>query len=192
MRRFIPSMLVASWCLSTPLAAGAQVASSNTSWGIGLAATLGGGWQIEGGEIGVQRHVGAGPIQFVTASARFGSFIDEGAIIGGGRGFVAGLALGARTGAATLFEVGNEDAPVPVKLDLTFEAAGYLGANSPIPQGGRWAAVAVLPGLRFGDAGGVQYHLVVGPAAFLGGQTSVRTFLGIRFEAPLARRERRP
>ena len=190
MRRFTPSMLAALWYLSTPLAA--QAVSSTTSWGIGLAATLGGGWQIEGGEIGVQRQVAAGPIRFLSAAGRFGSFIDEGAIIGGARGFIAALALGARTGAAALFEVGSEEEPTRVALDLTLEASGYLGSHSPLPQGGRWAAVSVLPGLRLGNPGGVQYHLLLGPTAFLGGKTDVRSFLGIRFEAPLARRERRP
>ncbi|MBI1967799.1 MAG: hypothetical protein HYS40_07400 [Gemmatimonadetes bacterium] len=190
MRRSIPSMLMALGWLSTPLAA--QTESSGTSWGLGFAATLGSGWQIEGGEIGVQRHVGTGPVRFVTAAVRLGSFIDQGAIIGGGRGFVAALAVGARTGAVTLFEVGSEEEPTRVALDLTVEAAGYLGANSPLPQGGRWAAVAVLPGLRFGNPGSVQYHVLLGPTAFLGGKTDLRSFLGIRFEAPLARRERRP
>lgn len=167
---------------------------SNTSWGLGLAATLGDGWQIEGGEIGLQRRVAAGPVRFVAVAARFGSFINQGAIIGGARGFIAALALSGRTGAATLAEVGNEDAPTRIAFDLTVEAAGWLGSHSPLPQGSRWATVAVLPGLRVGDAGGggMQYHLLLGPTALLGGKADIRGFLGIRFETPLARRDRRP
>ena len=193
-RRSMASMLVAVGCLSTPLAAQDELPPSNTSWGLGLAATMGRGWQIEGGEIGMQRRMG-GPLGAVSVAARFGSFIDEGAFIGGGRGFVAALVLGARTGSVGLFEVGTEDAPTRVAFDLTLETAGYLGANSPLPQGGRWAAVALLPGLRFGQTGGggMQYSLVLGPTVFFGGgDPDVRAFLGIRFEAPLARRERRP
>jgi len=163
---------------------------------MGLAATLGGGWQIEGGDFGFTRRIRGGPLQFVAAAVRVGSFIDEGAIIGGARGIVGALAVSARTGAVTLAEIGSEDDVTRVGLDLTFEAAGWVGSNSPLPQGARWVTVSVLPGVRFGSSGGIQYHLVVGPAAFLarggGGSTDVRTFLGIRFEAPLARRERRP
>jgi len=33
---------------------------------------------------------------------------------------------------------------------------------------------------------------VVGPTVFFGAITQVRPFLGLRFEAPLARQERRP
>ena len=185
-------MLVALGCLSTSLVAQDGGPVSATSWGLGLAATLGSGWQIEGGEIGVQRHYG-GPIGALSVAARFGSFIDEGAIIGGGRGFIAALVLGARSGSAGLFEVGNEDAPTRVAFDVSVEAAGYLGSRSPLPQGGRWAAASILPGLRFGETGGMQYSIVMGPTVFFGGgEPDVRAFLGIRFEAPLARRERRP
>jgi len=195
-RRSMSSIVVVLGCWSTSLAAQdvapASPPASRTSWGLGLAATLGDGWQIEGGEIGLQRSVAAGPVRFVTAAARFGSFINQGAIIGGARGFIAALALSGRTGAATLAEVGNEDAPTRIAFDVTVEAAGWLGSHSPLPQGGRWATVAVLPGLRVGDAGGMQYHLLLGPTALLGGKADIRGFLGIRFEAPLARRERRP
>ena len=48
-------MLVLAGCLSTPLAA-------QSAWTLGLAATLGGGWQIEGADLGVVRRVRAGPI----------------------------------------------------------------------------------------------------------------------------------
>jgi hypothetical protein len=191
-RRSMASMLVALGCLSTPLAAQDAFPMSTTSWGLGLAATMGKGWQIEGGEIGVQRRLRA-PLGAMSVAARFGSFIDEGAFIGGARGFVAALVLGARTGSATLFEVGTEEAPTRVAFDVSVEAAGYLGANSPLPQGGGWVAAAVLPGLRFGETGGLQYRIVIGPTVFFGGgEPDVRAFLGIRFESPLAPRERRP
>lgn len=196
MRRSIASMLAVLGCLSTPLAAQEVVAPppppSNTSWGMGLAATLGGGWQIEGGDLALTRRVAAGPVQYVGAAARIGSFIDEGAIIGGARGIVAALALSLRTGAATIAEIGNEDDVTRIGLDLTVETGAWVGSNSPLPQGSRWLTVAALPGISFGSPGGIQYHLVVGPVAFLGRPTDVRTFLGVRFEMPLARRERRP
>ena len=41
--------------------------------------------------------------------------------------------------------------------------------------------------LRVGNFG-----LVFGPTAFFGTATLVRPFLGVRFDVPLARRERRP
>lgn len=181
-------MLVLAGCLSTPLAA--QTAKA---WTLGLAATLGGGWQIEGADLGAVRRVRAGPIRFASLVGRFGSFINQGAIIGGARGFVAGVGIGVRTGVARIAEVGQETNPNVLGVDVTIEAAGYLASSSPLPQGGQWAGISVLPGLRFG-AGGLQYSLLLGPTVFFSSKTDpdVRPFLGIRFEAPLAHRERRP
>lgn len=186
MRRSILIMSIAWGGLSTPLVAQA-------AWTVGLAATIGGGWQIEGGDIGYVRGVGAGPIRHLSVVGRFGSFIDEGAIFGGARGFVAALALAARTGTARVFELGSDlESTTSVGLDVTFEATGYLGSHSPLPQGSPWGAVAVLPGFRVGRAGEVQYSLLLGPTVFVGEETDVRTFLGIRVEVPLARPERQP
>ncbi len=178
-------MLTLAMGLSTQLAA-------QSAWTLGLAGTLGGGWQIEGADVGLVRHVRAGPFRLALVSGRFGSFVDEGAVIGGVRGFVAGLTLGARTGLARLAQLGEETKPSDLGLDLGIEATGYVGSRSPLPQGSPWVAVAVLPGLRFGDAGGVQYSLVVGPTVFFGQATDVHALLGVRFEVPLARPERRP
>ncbi len=189
MRRSMVGMFVTAVALSTPL--GAQSKGRGT-WSVGLAATLGNGWQIEGAEVGLARRIGAGPVRALGVAARLGSFINEGAIIGGTQGFVAALALSARSGRVDLAQMGPENNPTTFGLDLTTEVAGYVGANSPLPQRGRWGAVSILPGLRFGNPDGGQWSLVVGPTWFLGHPTDVHGFLGIRFEAPLARRERRP
>src|SRR5256714_11295388 len=53
---------------------------------LGLAYTVGSGWQIEGLDVGYARAVHAGPVAALSLTARLGSFIDEGAIIGGARG----------------------------------------------------------------------------------------------------------
>lgn len=178
MRRSMVAMLVTLAALSTPLAA--------QSAEFGLAGTLGGSWQIEGVDIGYLRPVHAGPFQSVSASVRLGGFIDEGQIVGGSQGFVAGLVLAARTGMAHLADVGNENNAAPIGLDVTFEAIGYGGVNSPLPQGSSWAAVSILPGIRFGDGPGARYSIVLGPTVFLGKSTDVRAFVGLRFEIPLA------
>ncbi len=178
-------MLVLAVGLSTPLAA-------QSSLLFGLAATLGGGWQIEGTDLGLVRHVRAGPLRFASLNARLGSFVDEGAIFGGVRGFVAGLAVGGRTALVRIAQLGYEQNPTDLGVDLTLEATGYLASRTPLPQGSSWAAVSILPGLRFGDADGVRYSLVVGPTVFFGQATNVHPFLGVRFEVPLARRERHP
>ena len=179
-------MLVLAGCLSTPLAA------QNRAWTGGLAATLGGGWQVEVTDIGMVRRVRAGPMRFASVVLRLGSFVNEGQILGGARGFVAGLGLGVRTAAARIAEVGQETNPSVLGVELTVEAAGYLASNSPLPQRSRWAGVSVLPGLRFG-AGGVQYSVWFGPTVFFDRhETDIHPFLLFRFEAPLARRERRP
>jgi hypothetical protein len=179
-------MLTALVGLSTPLA------GQRDALGIGLAGTLGGGWQIEALDVGYVRAVRAGPVAALSLTARLGSFIDEGAIIGGARGFVFGTTLAARTGTATLAQLGADTSASRIGLDLTVEATGYVGSRSPLPVGSPWGAVSVLPGLRFGDPNGARFGLLLGSTVFLGDVTQVRTLLGVRVETPLARRERHP
>ncbi len=187
MRLSMITMSGALLALSTPL--GGQ---SRGAWTAGLAATVGGGWQIEGADVGYARAVHAGPLHVASLSARLGSFIDEGAILGGARGFVFGLTLGGHTGMLSLATLGTETSKSEVGADLTVEGTGYLGAHTPLPQGSPWGALTVLPGLKFGDPDGVQVGLLLGPTFFFGQVNEVRAFLGIRFEAPLARRESHP
>ncbi len=159
---------------------------------MGLAGTLGGGWQIEALDVGYAHAAHAGPVAALSLTARLGSFIDEGAIIGGARGFVFGTSLAARTPTAIIAQLGADTSAGRIGLDLTVEATGYVGSHSPLPVGSPWGAVSVLPGLRFGDPNGSRFGLLLGPSVFLGDVTQVRTFIGVRFEAPLARRERHP
>ena len=179
-------MLVVLGALSTPLAA------QSGAIGVGFAATLGGGWQIESGEIGYVRRLAGGPVRALSAGARLGAFIDQGVILGGNRGFVFAGTLGARSGRLMLAQLGDEQNLTSIGFDVTIEATGYLTANSPLPQGSSWAAVAFLPGLRVGSGDGAQYGLVIGPTVFFGSKTDVRGLLAFRVEAPLARRERHP
>ncbi len=198
MRRSTASMLVVLGTLSTPLAAqtapakGAEAGAGAGAIGVGFVATLGSGWQIESGEIGYVRRMPRGPVRAVSVGARLGAFIDEGAILGGNRGFVFAGTLAARTGRLMLAELGDEQNLTRIGFDVTLEATGYLTANSPLPQGSTWGAVALLPGLRVGGGDGPQYGLVIGPTAFFGSKTEVRGLLAFRVEAPLARRERHP
>jgi hypothetical protein len=186
-------MLAVLGALSTPLAAqSAAAVKPGSAIGVGFVATLGGGWQIEGGDLSYVRRLGRGPLRAVSAGIRLGSFIDEGAILGGARGFVLAGTLGARTARLPLAELGDQQNITSIGFDLTLEASGYLTSNSPLPQGARWAAVALLPGLRVGGGDGPQYSLLIGPTAFVGTKTDVRALLAFRIEAPLARRERHP
>ncbi|HYT99754.1 MAG TPA: hypothetical protein VEK85_05225 [Gemmatimonadales bacterium] len=187
MRLSIITMSAALVALSTPL--GAQ---RRGAWTVGFAGTLGGGWQVEAADVGYARAVRAGPMRVASLTARLGSFVDEGAILGGARGFVFGLTLGGHTGLLPLADLGTETSKSEVGVDLTVEGTAYLGARSPFPQGSRWGALTVLPGLKFGDPDGVQFGLLLGPTLFFGQASDVRPFLGIRFEAPLARRESHP
>jgi len=120
--------------------------------------------------------------------------MDEGAIIGGARGFVFAGTLSARSGRLLLAELGDERNLTAIGFDVTLEGTGYLTARSPLPQGSTWAAVAFLPGLRVGGGDGAQYGLLIGPTAFLSSKSKpdVRGLLAFRVEAPLARRERHP
>ena len=185
MRRSMVTMFLVALVLSTPAAA-------QSAFTLGLAATLGGGWQIEGADVGLVRRVGMGPFQRVSGTLRFGSFIDEGAIIGGAKGFIGAVTLGLKTAPLTIAELGEDTNPTQIGVDLTLEGAGWLGTNSPLPQGGSWASLALLPGLRFGGSGGMQYTLMLGPTVFFGRSTDVHAFLGVRFEAPLARHGSHP
>lgn len=189
MRRSMVGMFVVLAGMSTPLAA-----QGGGAWALGIAATLGGGWQIEGFDIGLSQAVRGGPIRRLGLGGRFGSFIDEGAIIGGTQGFVAAVALSARTAPVRLADIGAENNPTSLGLDLTFEVGGYLGSHSPLAQGGKWVSVAVLPGLRIGsgDGSGGRFSILLGPTAFLGHPTDIHGFLGVRYEMPLARPEPHP
>lgn len=173
-------MFAAIVALSTP-------AQAQSALDFGLAATLGGGWQIEGGDFGILSRAHAGPIQSVGGSVRLGSFVDEGQILGGAQGFIFGLTGAVRTGLLPIAELGSELNPSTVGLNLTVEATGYLATNSPLPQRGHWLGLSVLPGLRFG-AGGAGYELVLGPTLFFDrNHANLRAFLGFRFETPLAK-----
>jgi hypothetical protein len=184
------SILVVLGALSTTLAA--QSAGGSGAIGVGFAATLGSGWQIESGEIGYVRRLARGPVRALSVGVRLGTFIDEGAILGGNRGFVFAGTVGARSGRLMLAELGDEHNLTEIGFDVTIEATGYLTANSPLPQGSSWAAVAFLPGLRVGSGDGARYGLVIGPTAFFGSKTEIRGLLAFRVEAPLARRESHP
>lgn len=173
-------MSLALSALSTTLTAQGKITA-------GLAATLGEGWQIEGADLGLVRPLGLGPMKFWTAVARVGSFTDQGSFIGGQRGVLGALALGLRTGSVTLAEMGNDPDITRITFDVTVETAGYVAANSPIPQGPRWMSVALLPALRYGDPDQTQFTLLLGPMAFFGRDVDVRAFLGVRAEVPLAR-----
>lgn len=199
MRRSMVSMLVVLGTLSTPLAAQSEGESAGgggggggAAIGVGFAATVGSNWQIEAGEIGYVRRTNGGLLRAFSVGARLGSFMDEGAIIGGSRGFVFAPTLATRSGRLMLAELGDENNLTAIGLDFTLEATGYLTSNSPLPQGSKWAAVAFLPGIRVGSGNGPTYGIVIGPTWFFGSKTDVRGLLGFRVEAPLARRERHP
>jgi hypothetical protein len=185
-RRSIIPMLVAGSALSTPLTAQSAV-------GIGVAATVGGSWQIEALDLGYVQAVHAGPLRWASVGGRFGSFVDEGAITGGTRGFVGALVLQTRTGLVRIADVGNESKPSPLGFDVTFEAVGYAGANTPWSQiGSEWGAFSVLPGVRFGDSESVRSALLIGPTVLFGQATEVRAFVALRFELPMVHRKRQP
>lgn len=197
MRRSMVTMLAALGALSTPLAAQLErdtmpVRPRGGAFSFGLAATIGDSWQYEAAEFGYVWRRGSSAIGAFAVSGRIGSFIDEGAILGGSRGFLFGATVGARTAMLKIAEIGNEFSLTAVGLDLTVEATGYLGANSPLPQGSQWAAVAVLPGLRVGGGNGPRYAIMAGPTVFLGSTTDWRALLAIRVETPLARGEGHP
>jgi hypothetical protein len=154
---------------------------------VGLAATVGSGWQFEGADFGLVRPIGLGPLRFASVAGRFGTFQDEGAFVFGSRGFVGGLALATQTGPMPVIEVGTEQNPISIALDLTLEATGYLASKSPFPQGPTWVGVAVLPGVRTIQTDSFGASLMLGPVVFMGRETDVRAFLSLRVEIPVAR-----
>lgn len=184
-------MLVALVALSTPLAA--QTDPAPNAIGLGFVATLGPEWQIEGGELGFVRRLRGRPLGALSIGIRLGTFIDEGAILGGSRGFVFAGTLAARSSTASIAQLGDDANANVIGFDVALEASGYLASSSPLPQGPRWLALSLLPGLRVGSGDGMRYGFVIGPTAFFGGgKSTVRGLLAFRLEAPLARRERRP
>ena len=179
-------MLVVASALSTPLTA-------QGAWSVGFAATVGGGWQVEALDIVRMQRVHAGPFRWAAIGGRAGAFVDEGAIVGGSQGLLGGLVVQTRTGLMRIADVGNESNPSSFGLDLTFEAVGYAGKNTPLTGiGSPWGGFSVLPGLRFGDPESFRFGLVIGPTLFVGQQTDVRAFLGLRFELPTVHRTSHP
>src|SRR2546427_11801606 len=106
------------------------------------------------------RALHAGPLSVLALTARVGSFIDEGAIVGGGRGVVFGVTVAGRTPMAHLADLGADSSASQLGLDLTLEATGYAGSRNPLPVGAPWAAVSPLLRLRFGDPNGDRKSVV--------------------------------
>src|SRR3989454_11836916 len=129
MRRFIVTMLTALVGLSTPLT------GQGGALTLGLAYTVGSGWQVEGLDVGLARAVHAGPIAALSLTARLGSFIDEGAIIGGARGFVFGTGVPARTPTSTIAQLGAGTSGGPVGAALPPRGSG-CGGSAAAPLGG--------------------------------------------------------
>lgn len=180
-------MLAALAGLSTPLAA----QSGGRTGGLtgGLAFTVGGGWQVQALELGYARALHGGPFTVVALTGRLGEFSDQGAIVRGTRGVVFGATLGARTPTLHIADIGSDTSAGRLGLDLTLEGTGYAAGNTPLTDvGSPWGAASFLPGLRYGDPSRSQFALLFGPTVFFGQVTLVRPFLGIRFEAALARR----
>ena len=136
--------------------------------------------------------LGLGPVRHVGLALRIGWFGDQGAIIGGTRGVLGALGLGLRSGRLNLAEVGEDQSPTVIGVDLTLEAAGYVASRSPIPEGRRWLSLAILPGLRVGRLGQAQFALLVGPAWFAGDVRRTHAFVSARVDIPLARRRGGP
>lgn len=191
-------MLVTLGALSTPLLAQegsdtvGRMAARGHAVAFGLAATIGERWQYEAAEFGYVWRRAGGAIGAYSVSARLGSFRDEGAILGGSRGFIFGATVAARTPSVKFAEIGDDMNLTMLGFDVTLEATGYLAANSPLPQGSGWGAVALLPALRVGSGNGPRYAVLVGPTIFLGSTTEWRALLALRVETPLARGEPHP
>src|SRR5438094_7801785 len=110
--------------LSTPRAA------QETSGGLltlGLAYTVGSGWQVQGFDVGYGRALRSGPFAAVSLGARLGEFIDQRAIVGGSQGIVFGATLAGRTRALTLAESGPDSAPSRMGVGGTIQTTGYAG-----------------------------------------------------------------
>lgn len=159
--------------------------SSNHAITFGYFATLGTNWQIEAMEVGYLRHPKHGAAA-VAIAGRLGTFMEESAVLSASRGAVFAVAISARTHMRQISELGREERPIPIGLDLTVEATGYFAASSPFWQGSNWYAVAVLPSLRAGRGA-----ITLGPTLFFDGQKpALRCVLAIRGEKPLTRHGR--
>lgn len=161
--------------------------STSRAISFGYFATLGANWQIEAVEIGYVFRRPRG-LAAVSLSTRWGAFIDQSTYLTNSRGMVFAATLSARTRMMQVGQLGTEEHPTPMGIDLTMEAAGYVAASSPFWQGSRWAALSLLPSLRIGPGA-----LTVGPTLFLAGpnrRPAMRGVLALRGEASLSRKPR--
>ncbi len=160
--------------------------------GFGVLATLGTNWTMEMGEVGYVHRPKHG-IAALGIAARGGTFIDEGAMLGGSQGIVFGASLSARTRMKSIATLGDEDPGTGIGFDLTFELSGYTAAKSPMPVGSQWVGVSVLPALSVGTGDSPHFAIVLGPTAFFSaGKPIMRGMIALRGEAPLAHKERHP
>jgi len=184
--RILVRLVIVLGAASPPLAAQA-------SFLVGYAGTVGkGDWQIEALEAGLATQMGWGPLRSGAATVRLGWFADQAVFFRGTRGFIGAFAVALRSAPLSLARIGDELNPTIIGLDLSLEAAGYLAARSPIPEGTRWGSLAALPALRVGTAEGAQFMIMLGPAFFAGRTQQTHAFLAARGEFPLARRRGGP
>ena len=198
MRRTMGLMLMAVVAAGTTLAA--QTTSPlqkpnkfrSDAIGFGVLATLGTNWTMEMGEVGYVHRPKHG-LAALGIAARGGTFIDEGAMLGGTQGVAFGASLSARTRMKTIATLGDEEPGTGIGFDLTFELSGYTAAKSPMPMGTRWVGLSLLPALSVGTGDSPHFAIVLGPTAFFSaGKPIMRGMISLRGEAPLARKERHP
>jgi len=196
-RRTMGLMLVAVVAAGTALAAQTTSLPKPNKFrphaiGFGILATLGTNWTMEMGEVGYVHRPKRG-LAALGVAARGGTFIDEGAMLGGSQGVVFGAALSARTRMKSIATFGDEEPGTGIGFDLTLELSGYSAAKSPMSLGSQWVGVSLLPALSMGTGDSPHFAIVLGPTAFFSaGKAMLRGMVSLRGEAPLARKERHP
>jgi hypothetical protein len=147
---------------------------------------------MEMGEVGYVRRPSRG-LAAIGIAARVGTFIDEGAMLGGSQGMLFGATLSARTRMKSIAQLGAEEPGTGIGFDLTLELSGYKALKSPMTLGSQWVGVSLLPALSVGSGDSPHFAIVLGPTAFFtAGKPVMRGMLALRAEAPLARKERHP
>jgi hypothetical protein len=189
-------MLVAVAGAGTTLAAQTTAPQSTkvrpNAIGFGFVASLGTNWTMEMGEVGYVRRPSRG-LAAIGIAARVGTFIDEGAMLGGSQGMLFGATLSARTRMKSIAQLGAEEPGTGIGFDLTLELSGYKAIKSPMTLGSQWVGVSLLPALSVGSGDSPHFAIVLGPTAFFtAGKPVMRGMLALRAEAPLARKERHP
>ncbi len=199
-RRAASAALLAACAATVPAAAqrpggipapDTTVGPPRRGWVFGITGLTGATYNPTGVEAGLVWALGSATARNVYVAVHFGGYTSEtGGLTGGTRGWFLGPVVGYRQNLVTLLSLGSNERDLDFAL-LTgqLEFSANLDHDAPTPDAAHGTA-AFLLGFSYSDGNAVDeaFALLLGPALFIGGQsTDLRMQVSLRFQSPLGR-----